>query len=401
MNHKRVISIFIIEFILMGGTINILATVRAQDALGKLEPITASNAVRVAELMALEGHIGAVFSVVFSPNGYMLATTGADNAIRLWDVASGESHGVLEGNNIAVGPVAFSPDGKMLASAECAKLDSDNRCVQMKILLWNVTSGKNLLVLEAHTGWINALAFNWDGTHLASGSSDKTAKLWDVATGENQTFKYDDFVIDLAFSPDDKTFVTASGQEIWFEAEGSQLHYIAHPPTLVLDIAFNQDGSVLASALADGTVHLWNTVASPIGVLETNSNDVGLSRVEFSPNGALLAGFAFYCTTNTSECSAASSIALWDVKSPQNPALLEGHTKPVYWADFSPDSSVMATSSLDETVRLWDSTTSKEITVLTGQTGVAYGVAFNPNGTLLVTGGADGKVHFWGVRVES
>ena len=70
--------------------------------------------------------------------------------------------------------MAYSPDGKTLASGSGDKT----------IKLWDVATGKEQATLKGHTDWVTSVAFSPDGKTLASGSEDKTIKLWDVATGK-------------------------------------------------------------------------------------------------------------------------------------------------------------------------------------------------------------------------
>ena len=72
--------------------------------------------------------------------------------------------------------VAFSPDGKTLASG------SEDKTIK----LWDVATGKEQATLKGHTEWVKSVAFSPDGKTLASGSGDSTIKLWDVATGKEQ-----------------------------------------------------------------------------------------------------------------------------------------------------------------------------------------------------------------------
>ncbi|MCP4104649.1 MAG: WD40 repeat domain-containing protein [Desulfobacteraceae bacterium] len=116
-----------------------------------------------------------VNAVVFSPDSKTLASVAGpgDNTVRLWDVASGKEIRRFEAHTHWIESVAFSPDGKTLASG------SDDKTVR----LWDVASGKEIQRLKAHTDVVNSVAFSPDGKTLASGSADKTARLWDVASG--------------------------------------------------------------------------------------------------------------------------------------------------------------------------------------------------------------------------
>jgi WD40 repeat protein len=68
--------------------------------------------------------------------------------------------------------LAFSPDGKLLASG------SSDRTIK----LWDVATGKERATLRGHAGEVSSVCFSPDGKVLASGGDDRTIKLWDVAT---------------------------------------------------------------------------------------------------------------------------------------------------------------------------------------------------------------------------
>jgi WD40 repeat protein len=87
----------------------------------------------------MEGHTGWIQSVSFSPNGNLLASSGADDSVRLWDSHSGECLRLLQGHTNSVASVSFSADGSILASAS-----SDET-----IRLWDVNTGMCIRVLRS------------------------------------------------------------------------------------------------------------------------------------------------------------------------------------------------------------------------------------------------------------
>ena len=129
------------------------------------------------EKATLQGHMGSVNSVAFSPDGTTLASGTLEGTVVVWDVASGREKATLQGQGHTnrVYSVAFSPDGTTLASG-----GSDGR-----VVLWDVARGEAKAALQGgHTGWVNSVVFSPDGTALASGGHDSTVVLWDVASGQ-------------------------------------------------------------------------------------------------------------------------------------------------------------------------------------------------------------------------
>ena len=102
--------------------------------------------------------------------------------------------------------MAFSPDGKRLAACGWYGV----------VAAWDVETGKELYRKDAHDFWADCLAFSPDreGTFLATAGRDRSIKIWDGRTGEDQRtlWGHDRDVKTLAFHPGDPT-VLVSGSE--------------------------------------------------------------------------------------------------------------------------------------------------------------------------------------------
>jgi WD40 repeat protein len=201
--------------------------------------------------------LGAVNDLRFSPDGTLLAVAGgqpsARGDLRLFTTADWKLKSVLAGHDDVINSVSFRSDGKQIASA------SYDRTAR----IWDVASGKVIRSLTMHSDFVLAVAFSPDGKHVFTGSKDRSIRMTEADTGKS-VFTFSDRnedVLAVAAHPDGKSIVATGlepGLSWWNTETGAKLRSSPGHRGAVHELAFSRDGKLLASGGADGTVRLWN-----------------------------------------------------------------------------------------------------------------------------------------------
>ena len=284
----------------------------------------------------------------------------------------------LKSHSDGVTFIAFSPDGKRLASGSHDKT----------IKIWDTAGGNELLTLKGHSNWVMSVAFSPDGKRLASGSWDETIKIWDTVTGkELLTLKGSSGLVNsVVFSPDGKHLASGSlsAINIWDTTTGKKLLTLEGHWKPAWFVAFSPDGKRLASGSGDKTIKLWDTVTGK-GLLTLKGHSRDVFPVAFSPDGKRLASG-----------SGDKTIKLWDTVTGKELLTLKGHSYKVYSVAFSLDGKHLASTAGDDSIiKLWDTITGKELLTITGHSGFVNSVAFSPDGKRLASGSDDKTIKIW------
>ena len=313
--------------------------------------VTAGTAVS----FPLARHRGPIRRFAATREGALLASAGDDGTVRLWDIDTGTSRGEPLEDSAAAGPVAFGGrHGTLLANA--AGLDGQVR-------VWDVANWTERGTPLQHGDPVQALAFNPDGTLLASGGFGDTVRVWDVA---NPT-------------------ATANDREEPAASAGT----LPHPDTVNV-LAFSPDGQLLASGDGDGVVRLWR-VTTDGGLHAAMEGHTGaVYALSFSSDGRFLASG-----------DGDGTIRLWDVRRGRAfGTAMVGHTEAVFALAFSSSDEVqlqLASGSNDRTVRLWHIPGGRLLGPLpiAGSSGTVTATAFSGDGTRLVSGDREGTLRLW------
>ncbi len=270
---------------------------------------------------------------------------------------------------------------------------------------------KRLGDLEGHTEFVWSVAFSPDGTTLASGSADRTLRLWSVADGTLlRTLEHEHMVTGVAFAPDGTTLAWGSDEvRLWRISDGMLLRTLEGHPYGVYGVAFSPDGTLLASSgcvevrdkdhlCTKGAVWMWRVADGRLLYMLEHQHMV--YSVAFAPDGATLASGGCLQRLEDRRC-VEGAIHLWQTSDGRLLGTMGGHTSWVDSVAFAPDGATLASGSSDGTIRLWRISDGGLLDSLNGHTGRVSSVAFAPNGSGILASGVnflgDGDVQLWRV----
>ena len=184
----------------------------------------------------ITGHGWAMTAVAISPDGTWLATTSHDGTARVWDAATWKCRATLigpgnwvaavTGHGWAMTAVAISPDGTWLATTShdgtARVLDATTSSKDRAVLIWEPATRWSRTIRTTHGKRVTAVAIAPDGTWLATGSQDRTVRIWDAAVGRiTAVLRVDSPLRDCAWSPSGRLLAVAGDSGFYLFAFNS------------------------------------------------------------------------------------------------------------------------------------------------------------------------------------
>lgn len=311
--------------------------------------------------------------------------------VELWDLADpSQPKLTLPGHSVSIQFLSFHPDDTYLATGS-----SDSTAK-----VWDLTTGQELFTLSGTKGFVSRLDFSPDGRQLATAGTDGTARIWNIqpeAIGEIKVIGDIPQAMDVDLSPDESQLALASFASpvtIWDTASGELLLTLGEAEyPFVYRVAFHPDGSRIATVGLEGMVRIWDTKkGEELFAFEAHTGGdsggflQGTVDVSYSADGRHLA------------TAGADGIAkIWEAETGEELHTLTGHTAGLHSLVYSPDGRLLVTTSdlPDTSVKVWDAETGAEIHSFGPNPGRAWGVAFNEDGRLLTAGGHNGFIYIW------
>ncbi|MBD2459500.1 hypothetical protein H6G89_00445 [Oscillatoria sp. FACHB-1407] len=420
-------------------------------------------------LLAVLEHGSRVTTVSISADGGIIASGGMDNTVKLWN-RQGELLQVLLKHNDRITGLSFSVDGNRLATASAdntVTIWTQNNTSEFEpIRTWRVdqaisvsfglgdrlatTDGNNMIRLWKLDGIqpttlqepevsLASMSFSPNGQTIATGgivinSNQSNALdasenngaliLWGLDGRQKAHFVANSSVDSISYSPDGERIATAENPPpaIAITAEGTVTATSAKPgqirvwnlngdellsidtPGKISSVSFSPSntavssevrGVLLAAAITTsdvdpdgdrkpvGVVTLWNLEGDEIHSFQAHNDEI--TSLSFSPDGTVIA-----------TSSVDNTVKLWNLQG-ENLATLRGHTNRVNSVSFSPDGRTIASASTDTTVRLWHRD-GRYLKTLEGHFSAVTTTVFHPDSKLLASASSDGSIHLWNVE---
>ncbi|MEM7028677.1 MAG: WD40 repeat domain-containing protein [Chloroflexota bacterium] len=350
------------------------------------------------ELPVYVGHTSGVEDIVLSATGSQIVTSGDDSTARVWDVDTNSQQLALQGHEGIIFHAYWNEDNSRILTS------SDDGTARV----WDAETGQESFVLSDHSGFVNIATWNQDGRHVLSAGSDGLIQIWDTNTGELiSTLEGHEGDIFRAAWNSVSGLETSDGQQseargaqilsassdgtarVWDVQSGENLLVLEGHSDVVWNALWNADESRIVTISNDGTARIWDAeTGDELFVLDKHGAPIYVVKWQNETNQIL--------TT-----SADNIIRVWDAETGDEVVSLEGHADIVSDAEFNATGDQIVSSSYDGTARLWDVATGQTLSVFAGHQGGIWQVEWNADESRIFTAGADGDLRQFHVQTAA
>jgi serine/threonine protein kinase len=319
------------------------ATITSNTTTGSIN----TKAVRIATPVAkLTGHVGPVTAVFYSDDGASLITASKDATVKVWTASSAALKRTIEMDDGLATAMAVAGNRLLTGHANG------------NIVLWDWGTAEKIATYKRNDAEIWSVAFLGSAQRFAAAGHDWKIAVWDAATTSSPfgvLDAHDSAVQSLAFGTAGSKPILASGSadktlKIWnLETLDRVRTYRGHRDYITA-VALAAGGKDIASASLDGKVRIWSTRSNRL-TRSLSGHDGRASALAFAPSGDVLASGG-----------ADGKIRVWDFKRSRTPRTLPSHAGDIAALAFSPDGQHIASAGDDGIVRIWDNPLQKPVT---------------------------------------
>eukprot|EP00741_Cyanophora_paradoxa_P019806 tig00021168_g19115.t1 len=313
-----------------------------KDRQGGVKSVDDGDADLEYCLRTLPGHSSFVWSVCVSADGSRILSTCWDATAKLWDVGTGKEIPARIEHEKNIRCCDWAPATKASKMGPYFATGSGDKTVKV----WNSTTLACVAILKEHKDVVWGCCFNPTCTVLASASEDRAIMLFDVATWQCKRVLtgHLDWCRLVTFNPSGTLILTCSDDEtlkIWDSESGSEVATLSGHVGVLRCGAFNPNGSMIASASGDKTVKLWDVITGRC-VATLNGHRKIVNWCEFSPDGKYVVS-----------ASGDGEVKIWDASTCELVETLKGHNRDVHAARFIGETKLVSASD-DMTLKIWD-----------------------------------------------
>jgi WD40 repeat protein len=356
----------------------ILAVGAADGVVHLLNPASGS------ELRQLRGHTDLIVirGLLFSPDGKTIATASRDGTLRLWNPTTGLQVGQLGGPNkpghrLQIIAISLSPDGQRIASS------SDE---EGQVLIWDLSSQQVTDSIRIGQGLITALAFSHDSSTLGTVGFNGGIRLHQLDQGQSVDFFGSAAATQvLAFLPSGQMVAVSDQDTIaLFSSSQSDSQLLSGMTGKPLNVVASRDGTMIAAGSTTGAITVWDaatTQAKPA----LKGDLSAISRLAINDDGTLLAAAG---------PSSDPRVEIWDVVAGKKVQTLTKATSAITALDFQPRGKLLAVTELQGSLWLFTPQDGQLVKTIaaTADQGWFNGLAFSPDGSMLATTSPNGDV---------